>query len=111
VERVVQYVRGNFFAGEDFVDLPDAQRRAEAWCATTAGLRVHGTTCRRPVEQFAADEQHLLLPAPASRYDVPIFATPKVARDLHIEVARGLYSIPAELVGQRVQVRAPTRGW
>jgi hypothetical protein len=109
VERVVQYVRGNFFAGEDFVDLPDAQRRAEAWCATTAGLRVHGTTCRRPVEQFAADEQHLLLPAPASRYDVPIFATPKVARDLHIEVARGLYSIPAELVGQRVQVRADSR--
>ena len=37
---------------------------------------------------------------------MPIFATPKVARDLHIEVARGLYSVPAELLGQRVQVRA-----
>lgn len=42
-------------------------------------------------------------------YDVPIFATPKVARDLHIEVARGLYSVPAELVGQRVAVRADSR--
>jgi hypothetical protein len=40
---------------------------------------------------------------------VPIFATPKVARDLHIEVARGLYSVPAELVGQRMDVRADTR--
>ena len=106
VERVVQYVRGNFFAGEVFADLPDGQRRVEQWCATTAGLRLHGTTYRRPAEQFAAEEQHLLLPVPATRYDVPIFATPKVARDLHIEVARGLYSIPAELVGQRVQVRA-----
>jgi transposase len=106
VERVVQYVRGNFFAGEDFADLPDAQRRVEAWCRTTAGLRLHGTTYQRPGEQFAAEEQQLLLPVPAGRYDVPIFATPKVARDLHIEVARGLYSIPAELVGQRVEVRA-----
>jgi transposase len=106
VERVVQYVRGNFFAGEDFVDLGDAQRRAEQWCTGTAGLRLHGTTYHRPVEQFAADEAHLLLPVPAGSYDVPIFATPKVARDLHIEVARGLYSVPAELLGQRVDVRA-----
>jgi transposase len=106
VERVVQYVRNNFFAGEQFVDLADAQRRVEHWCATTAGLRVHGTTYQRPAEQFAAEEAALLLPAPTSRYDVPIFANPKVARDRHIEVARGLYSIPGELIGQRVQVRA-----
>lgn len=109
VERVVQYVRGNFFAGEAFIDLADAQRRAEAWCATTAGLRIHGTTAQRPVELFTADEAQRLLKAPVGRYDVPIFATPKVARDLHIEVARGLYSVPAELVGQRVQVRADSR--
>ena len=31
VERVVQYVRGNFFAGEQFVDLADAQARAQDW--------------------------------------------------------------------------------
>jgi hypothetical protein len=29
-----------------------------------------------------------------------------VARDHHIEVARGLYSVPGELIGQRVAVRA-----
>jgi hypothetical protein len=38
-----------------------------------------------------------------------VFATPKVARDLHIEVARGLYSVPAELIGQHVDVRADSR--
>lgn len=108
VERVVQYVRGNFFAGEQFADLDQAQRRVEQWCRTTAGLRLHGTTAQRPAEHFAASEQQLLLPAPTGRYDVPIFATPKVARDLHIEVARGLYSVPGELVGQRVDVRADT---
>ena len=44
VERAVTYVRGNFFAGEEFRDLADAQRRAERWCVEVAGRRVHGTT-------------------------------------------------------------------
>lgn len=44
VERTVPFVRRSFFAGEKFIDLDDAQRPAEGWCATTAGLRVHGTT-------------------------------------------------------------------
>jgi transposase len=56
VERQVPYVRGNFFAGEDFVDLADAQRRAVEWCQTTAGMRVHGTTQLHPAEVFAIEE-------------------------------------------------------
>lgn len=108
VERTVQFVRENFWRGEDFHDLGDAQRRVMVWCQTTAGMRVHGTTAQRPAEDFAAHELELLLPAPTGRYDVPIFATPKVARDLHIEVARGLYSVPGELIGQHVDVRADT---
>jgi len=108
VERTVQFVRENFWRGETFRDLADAQRRVEVWCRTTAGMRVHGTTAQRPAEDFAEHEASLLLPAPTGRYDVPIFATPKVARDLHVEVARGLYSVPGELIGQRVDVRADT---
>jgi len=106
VERQVQFVRGSFFAGEDFIDLADAQRRAETWCAQRAGLRVHGTTQLRPAEVFAVEEQPRLLPAPAAPYDVPIYATAKVHRDHHIEVARSLYSIPGALIGSVVQVRA-----
>jgi transposase len=109
VERVVQYVRGNFFAGEQFIDLTDAQRRVEQWCATTAGLRVHGTTAQRPAEHFAATEHALLLPAPTWLYDVPVFATPKVARDRHVEVEKAIYSIPGELIGQRLDARADSR--
>jgi len=44
VERAVPYVRRNFFAGEEFADLADVRRRAEAWCTATAGMRTHGTT-------------------------------------------------------------------
>jgi hypothetical protein len=109
VERVVQYVRENFFRGETFTDLVEAQQRVEAWCRSTAGLRIHGTTCQRPAEHFAADEQHLLLTLPEVPYDVPVFATPKVAPDRHVEIARAIYSVPGELIGQRVQARADSR--
>ncbi len=109
VERTVQYVRENFWRGEEFTDLAQAQARVEVWCRSTAGMRVHGTTAQRPAEDFTASEQPLLLPAPTQDYDRPLFSTPKVARDLHVEVARGLYSVPGELIGQRVEVRADTR--
>ncbi len=106
VERTVHFVRHSFFAGETFVDLPDAQRRAETWCATTAGMRTHGTIQARPAEVFAALEAPELGPAPTEHYDLPIYATAKVHRDHHIEVAKALYSVPGNLIGTRVQVRA-----
>jgi transposase len=106
VERNVPFVRRSMFAGETFVDLVDAQRHATQWCTTRAGLRVHGTTQARPAEVFAAEEQPALLPAPAELYDLPVYASAKVHRDHHIEVAKALYSVPGRLIGQRVDVRA-----
>ncbi|MDP8909824.1 MAG: DDE-type integrase/transposase/recombinase [Chloroflexota bacterium] len=106
VERAVQYVRGSLFAGEDFRDLANAQRRAERWCVEVAGMRVHGTIQARPVQVFRAQEQALLLPAPAGPYDLPVYRRAKVHRDHHIEVARALYSVPGGLIGQLVDVRA-----
>jgi transposase len=105
VERMVSYVRGSFFAGEEFVDLTDAQRHAEQWCRTTAGQRIHGTTCRRPVEVFVTAEQPLLLAAPLLPYDLPIYAHPKVHRDHHVEVAKAIYSVPGHLIGHHVDAR------
>jgi len=106
VERAVPYVRRNFFAGEHFVDREDAQRQAVVWCMTTAGLRVHGTTACRPAEHFRAVEAPALLALPEAPYDLPIYATPKVHRDHHIEVARALYSVPGNLIGRHVDARA-----
>ncbi len=106
VERVVPYVRASFFAGERFVDSEDAQRRAEEWSRTKAGMRIHDTTQCRPAELFALEEAAQLLPAPTSRYDVPLYAKPKVHRDHHIEVAKALHSIPGNLIGSVVDARA-----
>jgi hypothetical protein len=106
VERAVQYVRGNFFAGEHFAGLAEAQARAEAWCRDVAGMRVHGTIAARPAEVFAAHEAGVLLLLPAQPYDVPVFTRVKVHRDFHVEVARSLYSAPKEYLGCHLDARA-----
>jgi hypothetical protein len=110
VERMVQFVRGSFFAGESFPGgLPGAQRAAEKWCAGRAGQRIHRTTRCRPAELFAAEEAPRLLPAPVFPYDLPVYASPKVHRDHHIEVAKALYSVPGNLIGRYVDVRADAK--
>jgi transposase len=105
VERAVQYVRGNFFAGEAFTGLAGARARAEAWCRDTAGMRVHGTIQARPAQVFAAHEAAALLPLPVP-YDVPAFTRVKVHRDFHIEIGRALYSAPKEYLGCHLDARA-----
>ncbi len=104
VERVVPYCRNSGFRGEQFRDLTQAQAWMAHWCQTEAGLRIHGTTQRRPKEHFELEELPRLKPVPTSSYVMPLFAEPKVHRDHHIEVARALYSVPDNRIGQRVQV-------
>ena len=105
VERVVSYVRTNFFKGEEFIDLADVRVRAETWCTTTAGMRIHGTTQLRPLESFRAEESALLLPHPGAPFDTPVWSTPVVHRDLHCEVAKALYSVPYMLRGKTLRAR------
>lgn len=107
VERVVQYVRRNFWDGETFTSLEAAQHAATAWCLRTAGMRTHGTTCARPLEVFTTEEQPLLLAVPGI-YDVPVFKAVKVHRDFHAEVAKALYSLPEQWIGHTLDVRADT---
>jgi Mu transposase-like protein len=105
VERTVPYVRKNFFAGETFLDLADVRARAQRWCSTTAGMRVHGTTQCRPIEAFRAEELALLLPGPVMPFDVPRWSAPKVHRDFHVEVDKALYSAPHHLIGRHLKAR------
>jgi transposase len=105
VENQVRYVRENFFKGEEFINCEHAQREADKWCRTTAGLRIHGTTRQRPLLVFEQEEQKMLLPLSAERFDVPAFATCTVHRDHHIMFKKGGYSVPTKYIGKEVDVR------
>lgn len=108
VERCVPYVRSNFFAGEQFRDLPDCRERAERWCRDVAGMRIHGTTRLRPAEVFTVEEVSRLTPLPADPFDIPTWVNPKVAPDRHVQIAKALYSVPGDLIGARLTARLDT---
>ena len=54
---------------------------------------------------FTEVEAPCLLTARAA-YDVPVFTRVKVHRDFHVEVARALYSLPQQWIGQHLDARA-----
>ena len=105
VERVVPYVRNNFFAGECFTGLADCRERAQRGCTETAGVRIHGTTQCRPIEAFRTEELPRLLCLPGGPFDIPKWSEPKVHRDFHVEVDKAIYSAPHRLIGHRVKAR------
>lgn len=109
VERQIQYVRENFFKGEEFIDCAHAQREAAKWCLVTAGMRLHGTTRKRPRIIFEEQEQKLLLPLQENRYDIPRWSTAKVHPDHHIRSGNALYSVPTAYIGKEVALRADSR--
>lgn len=96
VEREMQYVVGRYWKAGAFRDLADMRAQAERWCLDIAGQRMHGTTRRVPLVVFRDEEQAALLPAPTEPYDVPIWKAVTVGRDHHVQVARALYSVPAD---------------
>ena len=106
VERAVQYVRGNFFAGEAFTGLADAQARAEAWCREhrrDADPRHHPGPPGGGVRRARGRPRCCRARLP---YDVPVFTRVKVHRDFHVEVGRALYSAPKEYLGCHLDARA-----
>jgi transposase len=107
VERGIIYVRERFFKGGSFVDLADVRAQAERWCRDVAGMRVHGTTRKLPLEVFLAEEQGLLQPYDGVVYDVPLWREAKVHVDYHISFAQAIYSVPEKTCppGVKVEVR------
>ena len=106
VERQVPYVRENFFRGEQFLSRDHAQVEALRWCREKAGMRIHGTTRKRPLEQFEAFERPALKPLGADRFDPPRWAELKAHPDHHVRFGYALYSVPTAYVGKKISLRA-----
>ena len=70
VESGVHYVKRNFLAGQEFVDLRVANQRLAVWVREVAGTRIHGTTRQVPLRLFYDYEQALLQPLPATPFSL-----------------------------------------
>ncbi|MFC2173923.1 IS21 family transposase [Acidobacteriota bacterium] len=109
VERQIPYVRENFFRGESFLSREHAQQEAVRWCLTTAGLRNHGTTRKRPLVIFEKVEKSALKPLTTERFDPPRWAELKVHPDHHVRYQYALYSVPHPYRGRKVTLRADSK--
>ena len=106
VESGVKYVKNNFLRGRHDQDLQTVNRELERWICEIAGVRIHGTTGRRPLEVFASEEQAQLLPLPSKRYESVVWKQATVHADCHVHFEKRLYSVPWRLINQEVWVRA-----
>ncbi len=105
----VHYVKRNFLGGRTPMSLPQTNADVLAWCCTTAGQRIHGTTKRQPLVQFEAVERHLLQPLPCAPYDLAIWKLVKLHRDCYVVFENAFYSAPFRLIGQQLRVRGGSR--
>jgi transposase len=109
VENQVAYVRESWFEGESFQGLDDARRRAEEWCRSIAGQRIHGTTRKIPAEVYQSIEKPVMRTAPTEPFDVPTWGDAKVHPDHHISFLCALYSVPTRYLHKKVRVRADSK--
>ncbi|NQT58630.1 MAG: IS21 family transposase [Bacteroidetes bacterium] len=105
VESGVKYVKNNFFPLREFKNITDANAQLQEWNRSIARIRIHGTTRRKPLELFREYEQEELLKLQTERFEISVWKTPKVGRDLHIQFDKAYYSVPHTLRGERVDVR------
>jgi transposase len=89
---------------ERFTSLAEANTAIAAklaWLNNRPFAKLDGT--RRVL--FAQLDRPAMRPLPASRYEFATWKTAKVNIDYHLDVERHYYSVPYQLVGQKVDVR------
>lgn len=109
VESGVHYVQRNFIAGRTFLDIDEANRKAERWVMETAGMRDHGTIHEQPLMRFRQVEQAALLPLPAEPFDLLAVREVKAHPDCHVRIDQSYYSVPFETVGKKLEAHVYER--
>jgi len=110
IERPVDFVKKNFWAGRTFRDFREIGPQRHEWLER-ANQRIHGTTPRRPVDLWA-EERAQLIPLPAVPYDTDVVLTLPLQRWGHcVRFDTNDYSVPATCVrqGRWVTLRADDR--
>lgn len=100
----VHYVKRNFLGGREPTTITQANQDVLAWCNTTAGLRIHGTTKEQPLVRFQETEQARLHPLPQTPYDMAVWKKATLNRDCYVYFDHAYYSAPHRLIGQEVWV-------
>jgi len=104
VENGVRYVQRSFIAGQEFVDIEEANRKLIDWVINEAGVRDHGTTHEAPLKRFADAEAVALLELPSNTFELVRVTQGTVCRDTFIVLDGSYYQAPYRFVGSKLDV-------
>jgi len=104
-ENGVGYVKKNAIAGHSFTSWEAFEAHLAKWEREVANVRIHGTTGEAPIVRFERDEAHRLKllggrPAFGSLRELARV----VGNDCAVEIDTNSYSVPWQLIGERVAV-------
>jgi transposase len=108
VEASIKYIRHSFFYGRSFASLDDLRAQAAAWRDLTANERLHATTRERPSQRLLVEAPRLRA-LPERPFDTDLVIPLIVSKEARIRLDTNTYSVPPELVGKSVSVRADDR--
>jgi len=109
VESGVHYVKRNFMAGREFLDIHTANERLRTWVRERAGTREHGTTHKAPLYLFNEHEKAALLALPEEPFTLREVKPVKVHPDCHVRIDKSYYSVPYNYVGQQLDAYVSER--
>lgn len=108
VERDVQTIREQFrkeYACNNMITLRELNNGIINWLEKDYGLRKHGTTKLKPIEEFNEIEKTKLLKLPVEPYEVSEWKEATVHPDHYVQVQKKAYSLPTRYVGEKLWVK------
>nr|WP_230990866.1 IS21 family transposase [Bathymodiolus platifrons methanotrophic gill symbiont] len=106
VERAIRYVRDNFFAARDFIDIDDLNAQADAWCQGQSADRLCPEDKTMTVREAFETERTTLLPLPDDRWPTDERGEVKAGKTPYIRFDKNDYSIPHTQVRKILTVTA-----
>ena len=103
VERIIGYVRKNFWPLRTFTTLAEVQAQLRHWLATVANVRVQQTTGERPNQRFA---RVTLSPLPQRLPDCRETKQLLVHKDFAVRFDGNCYTTPPWAIGKYITLKA-----
>lgn len=104
VERFGGYAQDNFLKGRFFENFDDLNSQNTSWLNHKANVRIHGTTKRRPLDDYNNHEKAVLQPLVPPYQGIPVRR--KVNAEAMVHFKGNCYSVPPQLCMQEVTVES-----
>ncbi len=104
VERLVSYVRDNFFLGLEFVDLEDLNMKARAWM-DKVNSKVHSSTGEIPMERLEKEQPLMIQTSSKPDFRISEVLYRKADCRCLISINGSRYSVPPRFANRDVEIR------